>query len=130
MMAENETKKNEEPDEQRPKNSPSQPEVQKVGTEIRGLSSFLQTSSQALVIVAGLAYLSGFIIISVFDASYGIADFSLVRTKVIAVGGLFVLLLSLPVIVTFRMFGMFGLQVTPLNICPLLESRVYDANHG
>lgn len=81
-------------------------------------SSFLQTSSQALVIAAGLVYLFGFIIVSVFDASYGIADFSLFRTKVIAIGTVFVFLLSLPVIGIFRMFGIFGLQAQHADVFP------------
>jgi MFS family permease len=72
-------------------------------------SSFLQTSSQALVIGAGLVYLFGFIIVSIFDASYGIADFSLFRTKVIAVGTLFVFLIGLAALLTFRAFQLFGL---------------------
>jgi len=49
-------------------------------------ASFLQTISHVLVVGAGLLYLLGFIIVSAFDASYGIADFSLFRAKVIAVG--------------------------------------------
>jgi len=57
-------------------------------------ASFLQTISHLLVVGAGIVYLFGFIIVSVFDASYGIADFSLFRTKVIAVGTLFVFLLA------------------------------------
>ncbi len=70
----------------------------------------LETFSQALVVGAGLLYLFGFVIVSIFDASYGVADFSLFRTKVLAVGTLFVFLLSLPVLLTFRMFGIFGLR--------------------
>src|SRR5690348_15594843 len=71
--------------------------------------TFLQISSQILVISAGLVYLFGFIIISIFDASYGIADFSLFRTKVIAVGTLFVFLIVLAMLLTFRMFHLLGL---------------------
>lgn len=74
------------------------------------LSSLLQTSSHVLVVGAGLVYLFGFTIVSVFDASYGIADFSLIRTKVIAVGCLFASLLALPIVVTFRTFHIFGLE--------------------
>jgi hypothetical protein len=76
-------------------------------------SALLQTSSHVLVVGAGLVYLFGFIIMSIFDASYGIADFSLFRTKVIAVGTLFVFLVALPMMVTFRMFSVFGLTADP-----------------
>lgn len=72
-------------------------------------ASFLQTISHALVVGAGVLYIFGFIIVTAFDASYGISDFSLFRTKVIAVGCLFVFLLALPVVVAFRTFKILGL---------------------
>jgi hypothetical protein len=88
-------------------------------------TSFLQSTSHVLVVGAGVVYLFGFIIVSIFDASYGIADFNLFRTKVIAVGTLFVFLLAVPMMMTFRMFAFFdmtvehagvtGLTVTPQN---------------
>src|SRR5437867_3747000 len=65
-----------------------------VMTENRS-ASFLQTISHVLVVGAGVLYLFGFIVVSAFDASYGISDFSFFRTKVIAVGCLFVFLLAL-----------------------------------
>jgi hypothetical protein len=74
-------------------------------------TSFLQSTSHVLVVGAGVVYLFGFIIVSIFDASYGVADFNLFRTKVIAVGTLFVFLLAVPMLMTFRMFAFFGLTV-------------------
>jgi hypothetical protein len=82
-------------------------------------SALLQTSSHVLVVGAGIVYLFGFIIMSVFDASYGIADFSLFRTKVIAVGTLFVFLTALPMVLTFRMFSVFGLTTDRADILPV-----------
>jgi hypothetical protein len=79
-------------------------------------STLLQTSSHVLVVGAGLVYLFGFIIVSVFDATYGIADFSLLRTKVISVGIVFAVLVGLSVVVTFRMFSFFGLTVKHADI--------------
>ncbi|MFZ0581246.1 MAG: hypothetical protein WAN72_07355 [Candidatus Acidiferrales bacterium] len=38
-------------------------------------SSVLQTASHILVVGAGLVYFFGFIIVSIFDAIYGIVDF-------------------------------------------------------
>jgi hypothetical protein len=73
-------------------------------------SAILQTCSHALVVGAGLVYIFGFIIVSIFDAKYGISDFSLFRAKVIAVGTMFIFLIGLTVIVTFRMFAIFGLS--------------------
>src|SRR5258708_39829731 len=59
---------------------------------------------------AGLVYVFGFVIVYIHDATFGIADFSLFRTKAIAVGCLFVSLLALPIVVTFRTFHIFGLE--------------------
>lgn len=75
------------------------------------ISERLQTVSHALIVGAGLVYLFGFIIVSIFDATYGIADFSLFRTKVIAVGTVFVVLVGLGMVLTFRMFSLFGLTL-------------------
>jgi len=74
-------------------------------------TSFLQSTSHVLIVGAAAVYLFGFIVVSIFDASYGIADFNLFRTKVISVGTLFVLLLAIPMLTTFRMFALFGLTV-------------------
>jgi hypothetical protein len=82
-------------------------------------ASFLQTTSHVLVVGAGVVYLFGFIVVSIFDASYGIADFNLFRTKVIAVGSLFVFLLAVPMVATFRMFSFFGLTVEHVNPSPI-----------
>jgi len=79
-------------------------------------SAFLQTLSHVLVVGAGLVYLFGFIVMSVFDATYGIADFSLFRTKVIAVGTVFVVLIALGMLLTFRMFSFFGLTVERADV--------------
>lgn len=84
------------------------------------IATALQTVSQALIVGAGLVYLFGFLIVSIFDATYGIADFSLFRTKVIAVGGLFVFLVALAMVVTFRMFSLFGLTVQRADISALM----------
>jgi len=73
------------------------------------ISATLQALSHVLAVGAALVYFFGYVIVSVFDATYGIADFSLFRTKVIAVGALFVFLVALGMLLTFRMFSMFGL---------------------
>jgi hypothetical protein len=83
------------------------------------ISANLQAASHLLVVGAGLVYLFGFIVVSVFDASYGIADFSVFRTKVIAVGALFVFLVGLAMIVTFRIFHIFGLAPERANPSPI-----------
>jgi hypothetical protein len=73
------------------------------------LSNWLQTFSAVLAIGAGLVYLFGFVVVSIFDATYGIVDFSIFRPRVIAVGLLFSILLAYPVVVVFRAFAIFGL---------------------
>jgi hypothetical protein len=70
----------------------------------------LQFASAALGVAAVVVYLLGFVVISVFDGSYGIADFSLFRTKAIAAGTLFSALAALGVVITFRTFHFFGFR--------------------
>ncbi len=74
-------------------------------------STLLQSSSHILVVGAGLIYVFGFVIISIHDATYGIADFSLFRTKVVAVGTLFAILVALGMVLAFRTFALFGFTV-------------------
>jgi hypothetical protein len=70
----------------------------------------LQTMSRAVIIGAGVLYLFGFIVVSVFDASYAVAHFSLFRTKVIEVGAVFLCFVALAMLLTFRTFSFFGLD--------------------
>jgi hypothetical protein len=92
------------------------------------LSGLLQTSSHVLLLGGGLVYLFGFIIVSVFDATYGIANFSFFRAKVIGVGLLFVVLVGIAMLVTFRMFAFFGLTPEhqgPAGIVVTPENRLF-----
>jgi hypothetical protein len=64
------------------------------------------------VVVAALAvvYFCGFVILFVYDNSYGIVEFGLFRSKVVVVGGLFGLMLAVSFVATSRLAGMFGLR--------------------
>jgi len=86
-------------------------------------SSILQTTSQVLLVGAGIVYVFGFVILSVFDSSYGIADFSLFRTKILSAGTVFAFMLTIPLIVTFRVFRYFGLNQDVQSPTPLLISE-------
>jgi hypothetical protein len=82
----------------------------KTAASPRDRTSLLQTLSHVLILGAGLIYLLGFFVVSLFDASLGITDYSLLRPRVVAVGILFCFLAAVPVVLTFRTFSMFGLQ--------------------
>jgi hypothetical protein len=89
----------------------------------RGLT-LLQTFSHVFVVGAGVVYLLGFIVVSLFDASFGIADFSLFRTRVIAAGILFAGLAALQIVATFRMFAVFGLSVKhAASLAPVVSPK-------
>src|SRR6266852_3866663 len=55
-------------------------------------------------------YLCGFVVLSLYDSGFGIADLSLVRVKALAAGLLFVFFIAYPSIVGIRAFQMFGLK--------------------
>jgi hypothetical protein len=81
-------------------------------------SGFLQTTSQVLAISAGFVYLFGFIIVSAFDATLGISDFSLFRAKVVATGTVFGVLVAAAVITMARTFSLFGLTTFATSVIP------------
>jgi hypothetical protein len=93
-------------------------------------TAILQSFSHALIVGAGLVYLFGYIIVAIYDARYGIADFSPFRAKVIAVGMVFVILILVAMLVTLRTFSLFGLTaensalvglaVTPKNVAVVI----------
>jgi hypothetical protein len=70
----------------------------------------LETLGHLLALAAGVVYFVGFAIISINGTRFGIADFGFFRVKAIAVGTLFILLLILPVMLTLRIFSVFGLS--------------------
>lgn len=76
----------------------------------------------------GVVYLFGFVIVSIFDSTYGIADFSFFRTKVIAAGALFLVLVAISVFVTFRLFSIMGLTVDRHGVPPPAVVVVTDEN--
>jgi hypothetical protein len=55
-------------------------------------------------------YVCGFIVLSLFEAEYGIADLSLVRVKALATGLLFVFFIGYPALVGIRSFQLLGLK--------------------
>jgi hypothetical protein len=55
-------------------------------------------------------YVCGFVVLSLFEADYGIADFSLVRVKALAAGLLFVFFIAYPALVSIRSFQLFGMK--------------------
>jgi hypothetical protein len=69
------------------------------------VSAVMQTASHVLVVGAGLVYVCGFIIVSVFDSTYGIVDFALFRTEIAATGTLFLFVLMFPVVFVLRLLS-------------------------
>jgi hypothetical protein len=75
--------------------------------------SVIQLASQFLLFVAGVVYLFGFVILCIFESTYGIAGFSVFRAKVIAVGSAFLFMLLVPTIAVYRLFHVHGLGHEP-----------------
>lgn len=55
-------------------------------------------------------YVCGFVVLSLFEADYGIADLSLVRVKALAAGLLFAFFIGYPSLVALRFFQLLGLK--------------------
>jgi hypothetical protein len=74
------------------------------------LSAIAQAVSHVIVAALAITYVCGFVILFLFDNSYGIVDFGLFRSKVIVVGGVFAVMIAVSFVANFRLFGMFNLR--------------------
>jgi hypothetical protein len=69
-----------------------------------------ETIAKGVTYALPLVYVCGFVILSLFEADYGIADLSLVRVKTLTAGLLFALFIIVPSLVSLRSFQLFGLK--------------------
>ena len=90
-----------------------------------------------------VVYVCGFVVVSLYEAEFGIADFALLRIKALAAGLLFVLFVGFPSVLGMRTFQLFGfsfsrrvkIDVRPdqetyfdiIRICDLYASSVFSA---
>ena len=70
----------------------------------------LETVAKSITYALPLVYVCGFVILSLHEAQYGIADLSLIRVKALAAGLLFVIFLVYPSLVSIRFFELLGLK--------------------
>ncbi|MHB8526674.1 MAG: hypothetical protein ACYDD2_11025 [Candidatus Acidiferrales bacterium] len=70
----------------------------------------LELISRAGAILLVALYGVGFLVVSFHDASYGIVEFGVFRTRLLSAGIIFGVFLGLPLLEASRIFGLFGLQ--------------------
>lgn len=70
----------------------------------------LDVVSRAGAIVLVALYGAGFLVVSFSNASYGIVEFGLFRTRLLSAGIIFAIFLALPFLEASRIFGLFGLR--------------------
>jgi len=94
------------------------------GTSPRRYDIGMASAIESLVRFAGaglfVVYAAGFVILSVYESSFGIAQFNPFRTKIIAAGMVFCCLASLPVVALFLDF-LPGVPVTSDSNLPIPE---------
>jgi hypothetical protein len=78
----------------------------------------LQITTQLVALAALVLYAVGFLTISIHHAHFGIAQFSLLRPKIVFAGILFLVFFALPVLEAGRIFGLWGLGVPPNQQSP------------
>lgn len=71
---------------------------------------YLEPLTRLGAVLFALSYGAGFVIVTLHHSQFGIAEFSLLRVRVLAAGVLFIALSLLPIIVAARVFGIFGLD--------------------
>lgn len=70
----------------------------------------LEVTARAAALFVAVVYGTGFLIISVHHAQYGIAQFDPLKPKIFSTGVVFLLLAALPIVAAFRLFRIFGLR--------------------
>jgi len=75
----------------------------------RSLSHLVEVAGKMGAIFLGFAYGSGFLIVALHHAQFGIADFGFLRSRVLFAGLLFAFLLLIPAIAAARVFAILGL---------------------
>jgi hypothetical protein len=69
----------------------------------------IERVAKLLTFALPLVYVCGFVVLSLYEAEFGIVDLSLVRVKALACGIAFVFFVAYPAIVGIRAFELFGL---------------------
>jgi len=72
----------------------------------------LEVTARAAAVFVAVVYSTGFLIVAIHHAQYGIAQFDFLKPKIISTGIVFVVLTALPTIAAFRVFHIFGLRRT------------------
>jgi len=85
--------------------SPSAPQVAKSGTTFSA-EKIAKIGTLALPVI----YVCGFVIISLYEADFGIADFTLIKVKALAAGLGFGLFLAVPALAGIRSFRILGMR--------------------
>jgi hypothetical protein len=70
----------------------------------------LEITARAAGIFLAVVYGTGFLIVAIHHAQYGIAQFDPLKPKIFSTGVVFFLLTALPAILAFRAFNIFGLR--------------------
>jgi hypothetical protein len=78
-----------------------------------------EATAKGITYALPFVYVGGFVVLSLFEADYGIADFSVVRVKALAAGLLFAFFIAFPALASMRSFRLLGLRKpggNPVNI--------------
>lgn len=77
-------------------------------TEIKERLALISRAGTVILIAL---YGAGFLVVSFHDASYGIVEFGVFRTRLLSAGVIFGVFLGLPLLEASRVFGLFGVGV-------------------
>jgi hypothetical protein len=75
------------------------------------LAALIETAAKASAILLGLVYTTGFLVVTVHHAKFGISDFNILRPRIVYAGLLFLLFTVLPAVSVSRDFGLLGLSL-------------------
>jgi len=85
----------------------------------------LQSVGSATAIAVGLSYATGFLIVAIHNAEFGIIQFEPLKPRIFLAGGVFWLFVSLVAFIAFRSDGLFGLGGEVSELPTDISLRLY-----
>lgn len=82
----------------------------------------LEAITKAVTYSLPIVYVCGFVVLSLFEGDYGIADLSVVKVKALAAGLLFLFFIGYPSLISIRAFELLGLKI-PGGTLVKIESK-------
>ena len=87
----------------------------------------LESITRLGALLVGIAYVAGFVIVTLHHAQYGIGEISLLRARVFSAGILFGSFVALPLAISARVHGYLGYSLRPASRLKPIQAMKHSA---